>query len=522
MLDISIRNAEKELDTEEKKKAFLQHESLVTEKVDGTKLTVVRNDKPFDKENFFSNFIVAYKGSVIYEEDFAAVQAKNVKKFSIGNAQYFFVVEHFRKINHSLRSLPKNTEFFIEFVMQKPTLTRDYHVLHNMILIGYSRTTFKEEAGVLKTFPENFLTDRVEEFATTMKIDSPRKIFKGKLYPYEELKKSGTRDIANCAIKNEKKFLESKSFTEYFSILYDTLMSIPSKYGGEIEGVVVTQEKGTWKLLQHDQHDKEKREAKKRRYQMEPEREAEYFLRLKDLARKQLDKTYAREKRSLVDGLIKNPLSFRERMKKLSFMAYQTTEMINRLPYHEKKNLFQKQEDFHYVLKYLLIRDLPIHNNAIFIGRFQPPSKAHISIIENALSRYQSVTVAIVKGKKSDSSLNPFGFETQKEILQEIFPGLHIIQVSSGNLFTAMQKAEKIFSAVLCGSDRSLGYEHQLRHNPEIKIDCLLRDSESVSGTKIRESLLKNDKQEFCKNVHQLTKKHFEKLRREIMHHIDR
>lgn len=524
MLDISIQNITKALVTSQKRKEFLNSQSFVTEKVDGTKLTLLRNGEPFDKRNFFQNFTLAYKGVVIHEEDFIGVLAKNVKRHSIGNAQYSLVVDHFKRVHHNLSSLPLNTEFFIEFLMEKPTLTRDYLQLHEMVLIGYSSATYKEEGGILYTEPEEMVTAFVPEYAKLMKIDSPREILNGKLFPFEKLLSSSVDSEFSSILKsNRLQFINSTTDEAYIEALSTAFLSLPSKYGGEMEGVVIEQTNSiedyrVYKVLQPDQHDKEKRRAKKERYQMEPEREAEYFTRTKILARKWLDDSYEMEKKSLLKGIMPAPLNFKERLKKLSIAAYQTPALVSKLPYHEKKNLLRKQEDFHYMLKYLLIRDLPVNNNALFIGRLQPPSRKHVEIIEKGLSTYNSVVIAIVRGKKSDALLNPFSFETQCAILEEIFPGkLKIIQVSTGNLFTAIQKSEKVITAILCGGDRLESYESQLKHNPEIKIDNFGRDPKGISGTKIRESLMNNDKKEFNKNVHALTKKHFEKLRQEIL-----
>jgi nicotinamide mononucleotide adenylyltransferase len=520
MLDISIQNITKALVTPQKRKEFLSGESFVTEKADGTKLTLVRNGEAFDKKDFFKNFVLAYKGTVIYEEDCAGVLSKNVKRHSIGNAQYSLVVEHFKRVHHGLESLPLNTEFFIEFLMVKPTLTRDYLQPHKMILIGYSSTRHSEVGGMLYTEPSEMATANVSQYAKLMKIDSPRVILKGKLFPFEKLLQSSVDEDFSEILRACKKKFEVTEDENYIEALSNAFLSLPSKYGGEMEGVVIEQPRSIFKILQPDQHDKEKRKAKKERYQMEPEREAEYFTRTKLLARKWLDDSYETEKKNLRKGTISAPLSFKERLKKLSIAAYQTPTLVDKLPYHDKKNVLRKQEDFHYMLKYLLIRDLPVNNNALFIGRLQPPSKMHVEIIEHALQKYNSVVVAIVRGKKSEVAANPFSFETQKEILEEIFGDrISIVQVSTGNLFTAIEKSNRVITAISCGADRASGYENQLRHNPEIKIDVFDRKSTGVSGTKIRESLLNNDKKEFNKNVHPLTKKHWEKLRQEILSH---
>ena len=72
MLDISILNADKivmdknkKVDTE-KAHQFLNQNFTVEEKADGTKLTLYRNDRPFNPNDYTKNWIVAYKNQIIW------------------------------------------------------------------------------------------------------------------------------------------------------------------------------------------------------------------------------------------------------------------------------------------------------------------------------------------------------------------------------------------------------------------------------------------------------------------------
>jgi nicotinamide mononucleotide adenylyltransferase len=496
----------------------------VEEKVDGTKLTLVRNGKEFDKAHFSKNFIVAYKGTVIYEEDMVAIIEKNARRHSIGNAQYSLIYEHLKKSHSKLQAIPKNTEFFIEFLMEKPTLTRDYKVKHKAVLIGYAKTTFTEEGGRLVTSPKEMQREKVEEYAKLFKIDSPRVLLKGKMFPYKELCTSACDPLFfDLLMKNMGKFDnhgKHVSKAEHYVALTETFLELQSRYGGPMEGVVITLENGNMlKILQPDQHDKDIRRKKKDRFLMSTEREVKYFLEMKSFAREWLDSTYAQESIALKNDILKVPRTFKERLKSLSYFAYQTALVMQYFPHHDKKTMFQKQEDFHYLLKYLFLKDLPENNNALFIGRLQPPSKMHIEIIREGLREYNRVIVAIVKGKKSDIDDNPFSFATQQEILRAAFPKeerLEIIQVATGNLFSAIEKSKRNVNAVLCGEDRANTYSAQLLQNPEIRIVRFLRDMNGVSGTKLREALKNNDKTTFVDNVDSSVVKFYDKLKSEI------
>ena len=98
----------------------------ITEKVDGTKLTLVRTDK-YDANDYTNNWIVSYKGTVLYAREFSHYgdkEREGVQKNSTGIGQYVQVFDHLKKINTNIKSIPINTEFSVEFAQNKETLTR--------------------------------------------------------------------------------------------------------------------------------------------------------------------------------------------------------------------------------------------------------------------------------------------------------------------------------------------------------------------------------------------------------------
>lgn len=503
MLDISILNVDKALTTPEKISDFLGKEMQIQEKVDGTKLTIVRNNEDFDPKDVMNNFIFSYKRTILYPEDYEGVDREEAKNASIGDAQYAFVLDHFAKVNPKLKDLPKGTEFFIEYIMDKPTLTRDYKVKHKMMLIGYAPTEWTEKAGLLTTRSGEMENEKVAEYAKMMEIDSPRVILNGKIFPLASLKKSIEDSEFKKLVDERSEELKTEDKQGYYSSLKQILLDLESRYGGKTEGVVIALPEGSLlKILQADQHSKEVRAAKKERYSMEPEQESAYFLEMKKIAE------------DVLKGMdTKRP--FRELLKEISKKAY--SEKKEDLPAHTKKSLIQMQEDLFHVLKYLLVKKLPGNNVALFIGRMQPPTKLHLSIIREGLKDFDNVVVAIVKGKKSDASKNPFSFDTQKKIINEVFPDVKVIQVGTGNILSAMGAADENINAVLCGTDRVEDYRNQLKNNPEIAVVETARDFDGVSGTKLRKALIDGDKKEYERNADPKTYKFYDELRKEIL-----
>lgn len=477
MLDLSIQNIDTVITTEEKASEFLDQALLITEKVDGTKLTVFRKDTPFDRSNIFNNFIFAYKRTILYAEEYPVFDRSLVKSEGIGDSQYGFVFDKFLEAGVELKKLPRGTEFFIEFVMKKPTLTREYENLHDFILIGYAKSVAVERPGTLTTYPEEMETERVEEYASIMNMLSPKVIFNG--------------------------VLEGKHAVEKLRYLHEfkrTMLERESQFGGKIEGVVISTAEKLYKIVQSDQYDKEYRYSIKMKYQMEKEQEDVYFLNLKTIATEflqTLDYAYP----------------FRSNLSVLSVEAYYH---FKELPFHEKKTDFQIREDYYHVLKYLFIKRIPENNNCMFIGRMQPPTLMHLKMIEEGLNHYSKVVIAIVKGKKSEQESNPFSFELQKTAIEQVFPGIEIIQVSTGNLITAMNSSTENINAFLCGEDRAESYRTQLKNNPEIEVHEFYRNAEGVSGTKVRTALKQDNRLMFQENMHPLTWNLFDELKDEI------
>ena len=74
MLDISIKALDKSITSKKKAIDFIKKHVRVVEKIDGTKLTLIRNDEPFDPDDYTKNWIVSYKGRIIYPTEFKGLK----------------------------------------------------------------------------------------------------------------------------------------------------------------------------------------------------------------------------------------------------------------------------------------------------------------------------------------------------------------------------------------------------------------------------------------------------------------
>lgn len=480
-LDISIKDVSKVFNTTASINKFLNTNVVVTEKVDGTKLTIVRNDKPYSK-NYQDNWIIAFKGNVMYPEEYEGTSKSQIAKKSIGTSQYKLVHDHLKKVHAKAKSIPKNTEFFVEYVMNKPTLTRDYKEKHGMVLLAWSPTKYEVNNGRIKTRSGSFNTN-VDKFAKALRLNSPRVLYKGKL-----------GGIVSGKFTTPEEHLED---------IKQKLLGIESEFGGKTEGVVIETPDGqVYKFLQADQHDVGTRAEKKQRFKMEPEKESKYFEQVRKLAIK------------LVENMA-DESNIQTSLKKLSKAVYSMKSLPIK---HEKKQLINIQDDLFLTAKQQLIRRLKGNNGALFIGRFSPPTKAHIGIVESAIKKFDTVTVNIVKAGKKDLDKNPFPQEVQEKIWYSVFPKdkVTIQYTNTGNIVTALNKAENNINVVLAGSDRVKGYEQQLARNPDITVEEIPRTAEDVSATKARNALKADDRKAFEQNMDKRTWKFYDELKRYV------
>lgn len=181
-----------------------------------------------------------------------------------------------------------------------------------------------------------------------------------------------------------------------------------------------------------------------------------------------------------------------------------------------REDIIQKiKDDLYLTGKQTIMDNLPENQNALFIGKLRVPTKAHIGIIEDALTKFNHVVVCIVKAAKGDKEALPL--ETQQKILESIFGNkVTVITHSSGNITSIINKSPKRVRYILAGSDRVESYQGQLDRHPSISVVETKRDMDStdnISATKVIEAIKKGDEASFKKMMHRKTFKMFDELK---------
>jgi len=293
MLDISILNADKlilnskkEID-DKKLNKFLNDNYIVEEKFDGTKLTLWRNEKPWNND-YTKNWVIAFKNQILYSEEFENVDLENVKKHSVGISQYGLVHKHIKSIHNKTKSIPTETEFFIEFIQDKLTTTRDYKNKHGLYLIASSPASAEIEGGMIKTKSHGFFQDKNLDYSKILKLNLPPVVFEGKINTVSNIEKG----IKNNKLKKSWNDNKSSFDDKPYETIKKTFLEFESELGGKTEGVVLKSSSGIlYKFLQDDQHDKNVRYAKKMRYQSQPEVESKYWDKIQQITNNLISET---------------------------------------------------------------------------------------------------------------------------------------------------------------------------------------------------------------------------------------
>jgi len=492
-LDMSVPNADKAFSNYE---MFFEKNFEIEEKLDGTKLILFRNDEDFDSKDFTKNWIVAYNNRIQNFSEFSSTPLKRTIKQGTGISQYKLIFEHLKKYHKEYKSIPKNTEFKVEFLMSKGSITRNYTNKHRLILIGYSHNAKIDQKSDFRLYTKKSELDQKQNahYADVLKVDLPMPIFKGKMNSFDSLKEgiehSHLRTLINQKRDRLSTLYEKENWEELYREIKGMFLDIPSFYGGKMEGVIIkdTSTNKTYKFLQDDQHDEETRNKKKNKSRMSREEENAYFNEIRMIADEILSDVG-------FEG------SFSEVMKK-AVSKINSYEFSKKL--HAKKNDHQVREDIHLTLKlkYEKLKD----GWAGIIGKFRIVTKEHVKMIEYALDKYKGVSLMIVAGKRDNQLV-----QENIKILEEIFKDkpIEFFTSATGNFVNLENKTKNPIAAYICGPDREKDYQDQLdRMNYDTLVDVYdAGKRENVSASKAEEALQRHDITTLKKILHPVAHK---------------
>ncbi len=507
-LDVSIKHLKKEINNEKKALNFISKKLYVEEKIDGTKLVIIRTDVN-DTDKWYNNWIVAYKGNILYPDEFNYLSDKekqDIKKSSIGISQYAIVFDHLRSINAS--KIPKNTGFSLEFAQNKETLTRTYNVTQALFLRSYAPVKYYVNKGFLTTsLSGSEVTDkkRVESMAKKLGVFTFPVWLDGYINSAESFR-TAIKNPLLLSIFNQTT-IDYSNPMDIVSKFSNMVVQVESSLGGLPEGVVITTDDGKlYKVTQEDQYNLDVRGAKKGLYVMEPEKEKVYQTTIRELAKSLISKLDLSQPMSAVLG------KYNELVKQID---------LNKIK-HDKKSNINKLDDLMLTGKFIIQQRTFIGTGTKTLGIVpmagKPVHAGHWKLIELAARENERVLVYVSeKGRIKTGEFPIQGrqmIEVWNDVLKKYLPSnvsIKFVESPVSNVRYALLDLEsdpEDAPVVSIYSDAEDIQNYDLTElnakypglgsMGKIKLRGVERTSTvDISGTKMREFLLNNDKTSF-------------------------
>lgn len=392
-----------------KAQEFISDPNLkIVEKIDGTKLTLLRRNNPFDPNDYTKNWYISYKGNIIYPGEARGLSQREqeVRASSSGTAQYSLVHSHLARVHPNTQAIPPGTEFFLEFVQRKPTISREYPQKHGIFMTMYGTSRYKATGTHLVTniTPEDG-QPRLDEYARVLDVNTYPVLFEGSIATLD-----GLRDgIRSRVIQNRYAKLFDRLKSSYddtsadrplkiVDTVYDmfsdfqTTLSTDADVSTEgdypaAEGSVFTTSatRALYKALRFDQHDVEHRQSMKQKYRAET-REAEqaYWDGIIAIAREISQEHAPGQRRNIPEA------ELNQVFEDIHQECYFDSAIANRLgALTHPKSLIQRQEDLFLTTKSQVMKRLEVGDQSgisvgIFVVAGKPVHEGHWQMIGRA------------------------------------------------------------------------------------------------------------------------------------------
>jgi hypothetical protein len=523
-----------------KAQAFLDDPSIkIVEKIDGTKLTLLRRNNEFDPDNYSKNWYIAYKGNVIYpgEAQGLASREEEVRATSSGTAQYSLVHSHLSRVHRNTASIPQGTEFFLEFVQRKPTISREYPRKHGIFLTLFGPSRYKVTGTHLVTNITPVDDEvKLEEYARLLDVNTYPTLFEGSLSSLQSLQ-SGIRSasierrVADMIDKVRAAYSDSSpdrplkivdTLYEIFSD-FDTSLSTETERS-PAEGSVfrTSATRALYKALRFDQHDVEHRQTMKQKFRAATREDEQAYWDGVIAIANEISAEYAPAQRRNVPEADLNST-----LEDIHQECYFDSAIANRLgALNHPKSLIQRQEDLFLTTKSQVMRRLEIGTQSgisigIFVVAGKPVHAGHWSMI--GLASQECDEALIITSTSGRDELPPgVMIDAWKAVLEPQFhrdyPNATLIITPESPLQLAVDKMRQLKDVVSkfvfysddedargkYASERMSDYIRdpvafsKLQQRPVARSETV-----QISGTRMRQFLATNDKRSFDEYVPQ-------------------
>lgn len=277
MLDIKIKHFFEKIDKIKKADAenFCKQEIRVVEKLDGTKLTIIRTDEDLSEDDPLQGWIVSYKEDIIYPEETSGLGPDPVAAISkirsgysggenpedesrpkpgaTGRLWYRLVIDHLKEqmrdgSKFDFWQSPENRdlEIFIEFIQRKGTLARKYQKLGGLYLTAIGKSQYSKAGGRVTSVVGNQIDDPVmiENVRKNLDLSEYPLIFEGTLESSDSMISGSINEEIRTRFENEKeeidRLIDLGNWKGVLEIAEKIFKDFESSLGDTAEGVVIS------------------------------------------------------------------------------------------------------------------------------------------------------------------------------------------------------------------------------------------------------------------------------------------
>jgi hypothetical protein len=519
-----------------KAQSFLSDPNIrIVEKIDGTKLTLIRRNNEFDPENYRKNWYIAYKGELIMPGEVANLGSREeeVRSGSSGFAQYSLIHSHMARVHQNTSKIPQGTEFFIEFVQRKPTISRDYPKKHGLFLTMFGPSRYKVTGTNLVSDMDPVDDDStLETYADLLDLQTYPVLFEGSLLSLDGLK-SGIKSSsigkrfsemhdelrqAYSDTSQDKPLRVVDAIYKLFSDFETTLSTESERSPAEGSVFKTSATKSLYKALRFDQHDVAHRQDIKQKFKsQDPAEEERYWNEIVSIAEEISTEVVPSQKRNVTESELDETLQAAHQE------CYFDSAISNRLgALRHPKTLIQRQEDLYTNVKSQIMKRLQLGDQTgislgIFIVAGKPIHAGHWEMIKKASSECDEALILTSASGRDEIKPGDM-IDSWKAILEpqfhKDFSNATLIMTSDSPVQVAIGKMRQLKHVV----DKFVFYSDDVDAAGKYEITKLRgmvkdpamieklqqraiprSETVQVSGTDMRGFLIKDDKASFDK-----------------------
>jgi hypothetical protein len=287
MLDFSIDHFSKKIasiknQSDEKKKQSaakaicdltINSPIRAVEKLDGTKLTLIRTDEDLIEDEPLHGWIIGYKEEIIYAEEFEGLGsdfesakskirsgyaadaetdlAKRSPSGATGRLWYLEVIEHLKrqmkdasKRNFWQQDNVQDLEIFIEFIQRKGTLARSYKEKGGLYLTAIGKSQYTRSGSRVMSVVGNQIDDPalIESVRNNLGLSEYPVVFEGSLNSSQSMIAGSVFTVIRTEFERRASEIDNAivagNWIGVLEIVNDVFKDFESSLGNTAEGVV--------------------------------------------------------------------------------------------------------------------------------------------------------------------------------------------------------------------------------------------------------------------------------------------